>query len=285
MIFAISLAAYFYTTPTLDLPDKHAHEKETDPRDISGSRPIPGSGSKDISGTEFVIKPYSKHPIDSVDDYEYSMVFKNEGDRAMTKQTRDFLMSQYPMDWTTQPPSSDRFQRGLQAYKEAFANATPLPKTTKYNSINGSSMTPPDSLGQEMKEREILQTYVPKDPQSLTTYDADDAKTLIDNIYGAKGLVATYKQSGDNQFIVTSTRPANEPIVYEDEEEQAPASAQPVADIGEDTIVVPNIQPTTTLDPFFEAGDNPRDGRWDYTKFTPGLERMFAPTVPRKNWY
>jgi hypothetical protein len=279
VIFAISLAAYFYTVSTTAEPEKkHTHEKKDAPQDISGSR--------DISGTEFIIRPYSKNPIDNLDDYEYSMIFKNEGDRAMTKHTRDFLMSQYPKDWTTQPPSSDLFQQGLQAYKEAFANATPLPTTTKYNQINGSSMTPPDSMGQEMKEREILQTYVPKDPQSLTTYDADDAKTLIDKIYGAKGLVATYKQSGDNQFIITSTRPANQPIVYEEEENaHAVASAGPVASAGEETIIVPNIQPTGGLDPFFEPGDNSRDGRWDYTKFTPGLERMFAPTEPLKNWY
>ena len=25
--------------------------------------------------------------------------------------------------------------------------------------------------------------------------------------------------------------------------------------------------------------------RWDYTKFTPGLERMFAPTYPTVEWY
>ncbi len=57
-----------------------------------------------------ILKPYAKQPIDGVDDYEYSLVFKNEGDRAMTKETRDLLMSQYPMDWSTQPPSSASFR-------------------------------------------------------------------------------------------------------------------------------------------------------------------------------
>jgi hypothetical protein len=84
---------------------------------------------KDISGNPFdssgnllldveIAPPYATDNIQSVDDYEYSMVFQNEGDRAMTKATRDLLMSQYPMDWTVQPPSSDLFQQGLAAYKD-----------------------------------------------------------------------------------------------------------------------------------------------------------------------
>jgi hypothetical protein len=177
------------------------------------------------------------------------------------------------------------FQQGLQAYKEGFENAEPLPPTKRYNAIDGTNMTPPDSLGQEMKEREILQTYVPKDPKSLTTYDAEDAKAIIDKIYSAKGLIPTYTQSGDNQFIVTSTRPVNQPIVYEEDATEVPASNGPVQSAGEDTISVPLIQPTGGLDPFFTPGEKTRDGPWNYEKWTPGLERMFAPTAPMKNWY
>jgi hypothetical protein len=252
--------------------DQMKHEEKNEHRDVSGQ-------------SIKVEYPYSTKPINSVDDYEHNLVFMNEGDRAMTKQTRDFLMSKYPMDWSTQPPSSDMFQQGLQAYKEGFENAEPLPPTKRYNAIDGTNMTPPDSLGQEMKEREILQTYVPKDPKSLTTYDAEDAKAIIDKIYSAKGLIPTYTQSGDNQFIVTSTRPVNQPIVYEEDATEVPASNGPVQSAGEDTISVPLIQPTGGLDPFFTPGEKTRDGPWNYEKWTPGLERMFAPTAPMKNWY
>lgn len=50
------------------------------------------------------------------------MVFQNEGDRELSTALRNKLMSQYPMDWSTQPPSSAQFQAGL---RESFENATP----------------------------------------------------------------------------------------------------------------------------------------------------------------
>ena len=102
---------------------------------------------KDVSGSELEKKgkvpdvvvyeeppfaPYATTPINSVDDYEYSMVFQQEGDKAMTKAQRDLLMSQYPMDWTVQPPSSALFQQGLAKFKEAFEN--PSKQKAEWNS-------------------------------------------------------------------------------------------------------------------------------------------------------
>jgi hypothetical protein len=39
------------------------------------------------------------------------------------------------------------------------------------------------------------------------------------------------------------------------------------------------------LDPFFQSRNRVRDGKYDYTEWTPGLERMFAPTYPLKSWF
>lgn len=234
-------------------------------------------------------KPYSLDPIRSVDDYEYSLVFRNEGDRAMTKAVRDTLMSKYPMDWSIQPPSSQGFQSGLAAFKEAFANPVPVNNTEKspFRNIDGSKMIPPDTLADERKEREILQTYTPKDPQSLTTYNAADAKELIEKIYDAKGMIAEYKETGPNQFTIIGTRKKDEKIVYEDDPEVAPTGQGPIAAAGEGTIIVPAVAAEVQggLDPFFTPSNKTRDGKWDYTSWTPGLERMFAPTEPQTNWY
>jgi hypothetical protein len=236
-------------------------------------------------------KPYATDPIRSVDDYEYSLVFKNEGDRAMTKAVRDALMSKYPMDWSTQPPSSQGFQSGLAAFKEAFANPSPIMTTGQqanpYRNIDGSKMIPPDTQADELKEREILQTYTPKDPQSLTTYNAADAKELIEKIYDAKGLIAEYKETGPNQFTIIGTRKKDEKIIYEDDPQVAPTGQGPIAAAGEGTIIVPAVaaEVQSGLDPFFTPSTKTRDGKWDYTSWTPGLERMFAPTEPQTNWY
>ena len=35
----------------------------------------------------------------------------------------------------------------------------------------------------------------------------------------------------------------------------------------------------------FEPRVGVKDGKHDYTRFTPGLERMFAPTYPIKSWF
>jgi len=241
-------------------------------------------------------KPYVKKPILDVDDYEYSMVFRNEGDRAITKQMRDKLMSQYPMDWTVQPPSSDVFQQGMSAYKEKFENPPPAPKFNIFASIDGTNMTPPDMTALEQKELEVLQTYTPKDPKSLTTYDAADAKEIIERIYAVKGLKAEYKETSPNQFTVFSTRPIDEKPVFDEGEDEllvqrdhAEATSGANTHASENTIIVPSYIRSSSqnagLDPFFTPGEKTRDEKWDYTSWTPGLERMFAPNGPIKNWY
>jgi len=226
--------------------------------------------------------PYVIPPINNVDDYEYSLVFKNEGDKAITKETRDILMSRYPMDWSTQPPSSAKFQQGLINFKESFINPSKIlyskPPKNAYSEVDGTNMIPPDSYNEDKIEKEILATYIPKNPESLTTYDAEDAKELIDRIYDIKGQVAMYSETAPNQFTIYQVMPKDE-----DASGSAIASTEAVEEAGEDTIVIPPV--SDNHDPFFTPGPKARDGRWDYTQWTPGLERMFAPNAPMKNWY
>jgi hypothetical protein len=239
--------------------------------------------------------PYSLDPINSVDDYEYNLVFRGEGDKAMTKATRDVLMSAYPKDWTTHPPSSELFQQGLAAYKEGFANSPPPQKGNPYKEVDGSNMTPPDSKAAEDAERDILTTYVPKKPGELTTYDLDDAEEIVKRIYTAKGLVAYTKRGDNNTVTVMSTSKIGEEVVYEDEypisasNAGAPTGTGAVKAAGEGTVDVPvNIVNLGPKDPFFtpvSQEGRTRSDKWDYTSWTPGLERMFAPTEPQTKWY
>lgn len=239
--------------------------------------------------------PYATTPIMSVDDYEYNLVFDQESDRAMTKATRDMLMSTYPMDWSNQPPSSVHFQQGKAAMLESFKNPQP-PQTgpNPYTAIEGASLSPPDTMAAEQSERDILQTYQPTTPAPLT-YDLNDAKALVEKLYSNKGKIAEVvkKEGSDHVFEVISVRNKNEKIQYEDEvgtggsTDVAPASKIPVTQAGEATIVVPPAvnEYSAGLDPFFTTEQSSRVGRWDYTRWTPGLERAFAPTNPQTNWY
>jgi hypothetical protein len=273
---AFNKQATKYTTATTPSPARKATEAEAAALD------------KKLAESQDAF-PYSMDPIKSVDDYEYTAIFAGEGDKALTKEKRDVLMSAYPMDWSTQPPSSELFQQGLAAFKEQFENPAPQAKGNPFREVDGSNMTPPDSSAEEAKEREILATYVPKKPGELTTYDAADAQEIITRIYSAKGLVADTKKMGDNVFTVVGTRKVNEPVVYEPEEEKlAPTSSGAVAAVGEDTIDVPtSVEQIQSVDPFFETTvrDKSRGDKWDYTSWTPGLERMFAPTQPKEKWY
>jgi hypothetical protein len=242
--------------------------------------------------------PFATDSIRSVDDYEYNMVFQNEGDRSITKAQRDMLMSSYPMDWSVQPPSSALFQQGLAKFKESFQNQGAAPTVNPFKDIDGSTMTPPDTWAIEQKEREILATYVPKRPNELTTYDAADAKELIHKIYDAKGLIPDYKETGKNIFTIVGTRRKDEKVLYEGEEAEATVGPNPSAGesapvqpsgttMGEAQVIIPAVASEVQqgLDPFFTAGQKTRDGRIDYTRWTPGLERMFAPTESMTNWY
>jgi hypothetical protein len=122
----------------------------------------------------------------------------------------------------------------------------------------------------------------------MTTYNVNDAMELIDKIYESKGEIATvYHKKDTNIYEITGVRKKDEKILYEDEE--APASNAAVRKAGEATIDVPPtaVDVAAARDPFYDPtmGGKSRIGKWDYTGWTPGLERMFAPTDPRQNWY
>lgn len=229
--------------------------------------------------------PYVKKSILDVDDYEYNLVFQQEGDREISKALYNKLQSQYPLDWSVQPPSSAHFQAGMQALKESFKSPPVTPSgPNPYREINADALTPPDTTAEHMEERKILQLYQPSKTDSLESYQLEDAQDLIKRIYDAKGLIPEVKKKEGNVYEVIGTRRKDEKIVYEDE--NPPAQNAPVAEAGEGTITVPATAVDTAagLDPFFTPGSSTHMDRWDYTKFTPGLERMFAPTYPTVEW-
>lgn len=238
---------------------------------------------------DITTKPYEITGINNLDDYEYNLVFQNESDRELSQELRTKLMSQYPMDWSIQPPSSSQFESGM---KESFEDKPIVMSTDMkdpYKEISADSMMPPDTLSVEQEERKILQTYVPKKAGDLKTYNIEDAMELIKKIYDKKGEIADVVKTGDNVYEIIGTRRKDEKVVYEETDEQAPTGSLPVEKAGEATIRVPPgaVDYNTALDPFYEPSleSSTKQGRWNYRSWTPGLERMFAPTEPRTNWY
>jgi hypothetical protein len=234
------------------------------------------------------LDPVAKGAIHDLHDYEYDMVYQNESDRELSQALRNKLISQRPMDWAGLPPSSEQFQAGL---RESFENATPLaPESAQpYKEINGDNMVPPDIEATELEERKILQTYRAPTTAELGSYNPDEEpEEMIKRIYDVKGLIPTIAhKEGTSVYEITGVRKKDAKILYEDEE--APASMGPIQHAGEANITVPPMayDVAAAKDPFYDTtnGGKTRLGKWDYQAWTPGLDRMFAPTNPTENWY
>ena len=231
--------------------------------------------------------PYTTSPINSLDQYELEAVFDNEGDRELSKQQINQMTRRYPLDWTNYPPNASKFQSEQAKYIEGFSSdASAKNLEEPYKAMGDGNLVPPDTLEIEKQEKQILQTYRPKNANDLTTYDIDDAQTLVEKIYKPKGLIPKVMRREGNVFEVVGARQINAKIEYEDDLPTAPASSRPSHAAGEATIHVPPVATETAagLDPFYEPTTATRSDRSDYTKWTPGLERMFAPTYPTTDW-
>jgi len=261
----------------------YRHQRDGDNSGITDESPqiVTPSATVTLTPTN---TPYDTSRVDALSDYEMNYIYQNESDKPLEKKLRDKLMSQYPMSWTGYPPSSSQFQAGL---RESFQNAKPnVPDDAKpYEKVDGGNMSPPDLSAVEREERKILQTYKPSFPPSATTYDPRDAGRLIKELYDVKGLIPQVKhKEGSNVYEIVGTRKKNEKVQYEDDD--APVSKNPIDVLGEGTIQVPyavNDITTSTKDNFYDSNSGKKNP-WDYTSWTPGLERMFAPTEPRREW-
>jgi hypothetical protein len=234
-------------------------------------------------------KPYLMNPIDDLDDYEFSAIFQNQGSKEASRKQISDAMTRYPMDWSVQPPNSQYFQDNqAQFEKEQEDKAKNPPATGYYKEIDGTDMTPPDTQAMDDEEKKILQTYKPECSKGLLQYAVDDVRALVDKVYDKKGLIPIIEKSkqGNNVWEITEVKEKHPHIVWEDEL-QAETERQKMEKRGEEVIEVPYTATDVAagLDPFFQARNSVRDGKYDYYKWTPGLERMFAPTYPIKNWY
>jgi hypothetical protein len=229
--------------------------------------------------------PYATDPIQSIDDYEYSMIFQNEGSRVAGKRAISDAMSRYPLDWSAQPPSSQLFQEKLDAFVDAVAADSAPVNTKEFNSISGQLEQPPDKDAMDDAEKKLLATYKPEDTKDLLHYSMNDTKKMLKKIYAKKGLIPVIEESkqGNNVFEVVETKEINPTIVWEDD---------PISEVdrqiirGENRIEVPLYARDTAagLDPFFEPRQPTTMGKHDYTKWTPELERSFAPTYTGNGW-
>lgn len=231
--------------------------------------------------------PFTTAPIMNLDDYEVSSIFQNRGSREASKKQLSDAMTRYPLDWSVQSPDSQVFQEGQVHWeKKKVENYENPPNTAAYQNIDGSNMIPMDTETQEEEEKKILQMYQPKSSKELLHYSVDDVQQLMDRVYNKRGLIPVIHKSkqGENMWEITEVKEKDPTIVWEDDVQ---TDREMQTQRGEQNIEVPITASdlSSGLDPFFTERSSTRHGKNDYTQWTPGLERMFAPTHPVKAWF
>ena len=257
----------------------YAQQKRSCARSRSRSRSPPRSRRPDT--------PFATSPIMKVDDYEVSHIFQNRGSREASKKQLSDAMTRYPLDWSVQSPDSQVFQEGQVHWeKKKVENYENPPHTEAYQNIDGSNMVPMDTETQEEEEKKILQMYQPKSSKELLHYSVDDVQQLMDRVYNKRGLIPVIHKSkqGENMWEITEVK-ENDPMIVWEDDVQTDREMQ--TQRGEQKIEVPITASdlSSGLDPFFTERSSTRHGKNDYTQWTPGLERMFAPTHPVKAWF
>jgi hypothetical protein len=239
---------------------------------------------------EIAYKPYANMPIDDLFEFDDANVFQNRGSKVASKKQISDAMTRYPMDWPSRGPDSQVFQEEQAQFEKEVKNTKERFKGEPnfYREVDGRNMELPDQYKIDDEEKKILQTYKPESSKGLLEYSVDDVKGLLHKMYDKKGLIPIIEKSrqGENVWEIVEVKEKNPKIVWEDDVEATQQRAA-MEKRGEEVIQVPYTASDIRagLDPFFQPRNSVRDSKFDYTQWTPGLERMFAPTYPLKSWY
>ena len=245
-----------------------------------------GEPNTDIGKVSEPEKPYLLNIDKGTDNYEIANVFQNQGSKTASRKQISEAMTRYPMDWAAQGPGSQYFQDNQVQFEKYIAEKFNNPPSTKmYREIDGD-MIPPDKDAMEEEERKILQTYKPECSKGLLQYSVDDVKSLVDRVFTKKGLIPIIEKSkqGENIWEITEVKEKDPRIVWEDELEQE-TQRQRMDKRGEEVIEVPYTASDLAagLDPFLQARNSVRDGKYDHYNGSEDLERMYQPTYMTKS--
>ena len=240
---------------------------------------------------------YALTPIKKLDDYEYSRVFQieKESRNELERTTVNALTSQRQFDWSQLPFNSEHRATNEQDMSgrrlvEGFTDTVTEPF---YNAIAGDNMAPQDLQDIDEREQAILQQYSPKKTEDLMEHDTDDVQVLVKKLYetDADWEPVVEKIKG-GEFQVSKLIPKRKKEDAQFADEQVPS----VGEALRDGIATgrPKIQPKMEVsgmqDPYFDKTgvldyEGDRFYRYDsFAKWTPGLERMFAPTFDQNDW-
>ena len=236
----------------------------------------------------------AKTPIDKLDDYEYTRVFKTESPlrNGLTPETKNDMLAKRVLDWAGLPFNSqvradkeDEFVAGRM--ESGFTDPA---SGVFFKSIDNPQITTPNEEAAKMRERALLAQYQPTDV-STHIIDSDTAavaKLVHDQYAGDPNYEPVVSRVDENNWEIRELRPKSRKEKWEDAQTVSLAAAES----SQQVLPTPSLSIRDRLqdDPYFDkAGvtDKDNDRIWkysDFNKWTPGLERLFAPTFSQKDW-
>lgn len=245
---------------------------------------------------------FSKTRINSLDDYEFNRVFELENRPRMaelSKNVKNNLLNAMQLDWPTLPYSSDKKAKLEEQFVDArMQDGFREPKSgVFFKNMEGVEIAPPNHEATAAREAKILSAYQPTD---ITKHVVDDeyervAKVVAQQYSTDPDWEPVVEKRGPHQYAVTELKPRrkknDEDIVWEGEANISIADAKQQGFLESGTVKPNSMSIQDNLaDPFFAktgVADHSNDRFWKYSDFnawTPGLERMFAPTDPTNEW-
>ena len=200
----------------------------------------------------------------------------------MERTTVNALTSQRQFDWSQLPFNSEHRATNEQdmSGRRIIEGFTPTVTEPFFQAIAGDNMAPQDLQDIDEREQAILQQYSPKKTEELTEHDTDDVQVLVKKLYesDADWDPVVEKVKG-GEFQVTKLIPKRKKEDAQFADEQVPSVAY----------ALENGMATgrPKIEPKMEVLDYEGDHfyRYDnFAKWTPGLERMFAPTFDQNDW-
>jgi hypothetical protein len=204
-------------------------------------------------------------------------------------------MSQYHLDWANLPWNSDEKAKEEEAFISGrMEDGMRDPKTgVFFRNMEGADVGPPDEAATAAREAKILSAYIPTDiSKHVVDSEMERVAQVVNQAYASDpDWEPVVEKRGEHQYAVTELRPRAKKERWENET----PTVQEAKDQGilTGTSFAPDmkIDGGRSDDPYFDkAGvvDNANDRVWkyqDFNKWTPGLERMFAPTNETQAWY
>ncbi len=237
----------------------------------------------------------ARTPVNKLDDYEYTRVFETErgGRNTLSKASKNELLENRILDWAALPFNSEERARNEDEFiagrmRDGFQE----PKSgIFFNNVEGKTLEPPDIDAKKAREQKILSSYQPTDiSKHVMDSQTEVVANIVNKMYAEdKSWEPVVTQVGENQWEVTELRPKPR------KERFAQEATQELSMMEAKELVVPppvvDIDDRIRGDPYFDksgVGDRDNNRLWNYKEFnkwTPGLERMFAPTADNKAWY